>query len=75
MFTNIAEKYSKSGPQISLNWLMEQKNVIALFKSSEVEHIDENLGAIWWKLSIEDGELLTQKFPWQIDISDAVPLW
>ena len=53
----LAKKYNKTQNQITLNWLTTQ-NMTAIPKSSSHEHIKENAGALGWRLSKEDVELL-----------------
>lgn len=54
----LAKKYGKTHAQIAINWLIYKKNIITIPKSTNVEHLKENLGAIGWKLSEEDIKLL-----------------
>ena len=58
-------KYEKTAAQIAINWLTSQHNVVALFKTSNVAHLKENLGAIGWRLSEEDVERLRKEYPRQ----------
>lgn len=50
----ICEKYGKTKAQIALNWLIAKKNVIAIPKSLDADHLEENLGAVGWRLDDED---------------------
>ena len=70
----MAKKYGKTVAQISLQWLLSQKNVITLFKSTDEEHIKENLGALDFEMSSEDVEYLSKNFPIQTDRSNSVQL-
>ncbi|TSC86509.1 MAG: Uncharacterized protein G01um10148_495 [Parcubacteria group bacterium Gr01-1014_8] len=70
----MCDKYKKTPAQIAINWLISQKNVVTLAKSSNIDHLKENLGAIEWEMDTEDIERLRLEFPDQKDISDAVPL-
>ncbi len=70
----ICKKYNKTFAQISLNWLISQKNVVTLAKTSNMNHLKENLGAIGWSMDEEDIERLRNEFPDQIYVSDVVPL-
>lgn len=70
----MAKKYNKTPAQISINWLISQKNIITLSKSSSVDHLKENLGSVGWEMEKEDIERLRKEFPDQRDISDTVPL-
>jgi diketogulonate reductase-like aldo/keto reductase len=42
----LSEKYRKTKVQIVLNWLISQKNIITICKSTNLEHLRENLGAM-----------------------------
>ncbi len=74
IITELCEKYGKTPAQIAINWLICQKNVVTLTKTSRAEHLKENLGAIGWEMEQEDIERLRRDYPNQKDISDAVPL-
>lgn len=50
----IAKKYKKNPCQIALKWLTCQKNVIAIFKSSQKKRIEENLNIFDFQLKDED---------------------
>ncbi len=74
LLSQMREKYKKTDFQIALNWLISQKNVVTIFKSSTLSHIDNNLESLGWEMSSEDIELLRSEFPGQQSISNAVPL-
>ena len=44
--TEMCQKYGKTPAQIALNWLTSQENVVTLAKSSSLEHLKDNLGAV-----------------------------
>ena len=56
--THLAEKYKKSPSQIALRWLTEQKNVAALFMSTNKKHIEENFNIFDFGLELQDKEQL-----------------
>jgi diketogulonate reductase-like aldo/keto reductase len=58
----IAKKYGKTQGQVALNWLISQDNVIAIPKTSNVNHVKENVGALGWRLSEEDFNRLQESF-------------
>jgi diketogulonate reductase-like aldo/keto reductase len=70
----MAKKYDKTPYQVALNWLIHQKNVITIPKTTQKEHLEENLGSLGWDLSEEDYARLTKDFPNQKQVSDRVPL-
>lgn len=74
LLDELAKKYSKTPAQVAINWLISQKNVVTLSKTSNVEHLKENLGAVGWTMEASDVERIKKEFPDQKDVSDAVPL-
>ena len=70
----MCNKYNKTPAQISINWLISQKNIITIAKSTDVNHLKDNLGALNWEMEQEDIEKLTKEFPNQKFVSDTVPL-
>jgi len=71
---DMAQKYNKTPIQIAINWLICQKNVVTLSKSTNLGHLKENLGALGWSLEDGDIEKLRKEFPDQEEVSDAVAL-
>ncbi len=39
---------------MALNWLMEKGDVSVIPKASSLHHLEENLGAVGWKLKPDD---------------------
>jgi diketogulonate reductase-like aldo/keto reductase len=74
LLDKLVKKYSKSKIQLALNWLVSQKNVVTISKTSSREHLQENLGALNWSMEQDDIELLRREFPDQKLVSDSVPL-
>lgn len=74
LIKELAVKYGKTPSQVVINWLISQRNVVTLSKTSNVEHLHENLGALGWSLEDADIELIRTEYPDQQLISDAVPL-
>ncbi len=70
----ICDKYKKTPSQIAINWLISQPYVITLSKTRQINHLNENLGALGWQMELCDIEKLRKKYPNQQDISDDVPL-
>lgn len=56
----IAGKYGKSPAQISLRWLIEQENVVAIPKASTEEHLKENFEVFDFYLDDEDFDRIDQ---------------
>lgn len=54
----LANKYDKTQNQILLNWLIKEKGVMALIKSTSIGNIDSNLEALDFTMSKEDMEKL-----------------
>lgn len=70
----MCRKYKKTPAQIAINWVVAQPNVVTLSKMRDVQHLQENLGALGWTLNQEDVERLRHEFPDQQAVSDIVPL-
>ncbi|MDY6779113.1 MAG: aldo/keto reductase, partial [Halobacteria archaeon] len=51
---DIGEKYAKSPAQISLRWLTQQENVVAIPKSSSPEHQRQNVDIFDFELDDEE---------------------
>jgi len=59
---DIAKKYHKTPAQIAINWVISKKGVVTLVKSTNIEHIKENLGALTFKLDKKDINKLDREF-------------
>lgn len=55
---DIGREYGKSAAQISLRWLIEQENVIAIPKASTPEHLQNNIDIFDFDLSDEHFETI-----------------
>lgn len=53
---NIGNEYGKSAAQVSLRWLIEQENVVAIPKATSKEHLIENFEVFDFQLSDEHFE-------------------
>jgi len=58
----ICDRYGKTHVQVALNWLITQKNVIAIPKSSNPSHLVEIAGSVGWRLSKKDFQRLSDAF-------------
>lgn len=74
LLDEMCRKYSKTPSQAALNWLVSQKNVITLSKSSNLNHLKDNLGAFDWEMEAEDVKKLSQEFPVQLNQSNVCRL-
>jgi diketogulonate reductase-like aldo/keto reductase len=61
LLVDLARKYEKTSGQIALNWLLHKGNTLALIKSTNSTHINENVGAIGWKMTKEEYERLDKR--------------
>ncbi len=61
-------KYQKTPAQIAINWLISQRGVVTIAKTSNLAHLKENLGAVGWNLTDGDVELLRKEYPDQTDV-------
>lgn len=57
----MAEKYGKTPAQVALNWLvMYSDTVIPIPGAKRPEQVEDNAGAVGWRLSYEDWRLLDE---------------
>lgn len=54
LLKQIGKEHEKTATQVALNWLISKKNVVAIPKASDKEHVLEIAGASGWKLSESD---------------------
>jgi diketogulonate reductase-like aldo/keto reductase len=54
LLSELAKKYKKTEAQIVLSWLMSRKNTVVIFKSVQLKHLKENLGALKFRLTESD---------------------
>ncbi len=52
----IGKGYGKTAAQVALNYLIWEENVVAIPKAGSKVHLEENFGAMGWRLSKEDRE-------------------
>lgn len=62
LLEELAEKYNKTLAQIAINWLISKKNIITIPKSTNIDHLKENLGALGFRLEEEDMKRLDEGF-------------
>jgi diketogulonate reductase-like aldo/keto reductase len=67
----MCEKYTKTPPQIALNWLLSQPNVTVCCTTSNEKHLKENFGAFAWQMEEKDIEKLRKEFPDQIQVGEC----
>ncbi len=71
---DIALKYGKTVNQVAINWIISQKNVVTISKSRNIKHLNENLGALGWKLEDTDIDILTKCFPGTVETVENITL-
>ena len=59
---DIGRKYGKTAVQVALNWLICIPPVIPIPKAGRIDHLEENTGAMEWRLSKEDWKAIDEKF-------------
>lgn len=55
---SLAKKYDKTPSQIAINWVTHHPMTIALVKSTNGTHVNENVGAVGWEMTEKEYELL-----------------
>lgn len=54
LLDELSKKYNKTPVQIALNWLISKPQVVTIPKAVNIKHMEENAGAVGWKLDKED---------------------
>lgn len=62
LLQEVGKKYGKTAAQVALNWLICRENVITIPKAINPRHLEENAGAMGWRMSQEDFEWLSAAF-------------
>lgn len=68
---SICKKYHKTPAQVAINWIISQKNMTTISKTSSKNHLEENLGAVGWEMTEKDIEFLKKEFP-EVEIPETV---
>lgn len=58
----ILEKYHMTPAQLMLNWVTRHEDVVAIPKSSNRKHIEENADSVLKRLSDDDCRLISHSF-------------
>ena len=64
LLQEVGKGYGKSAAQIALNWLIYREGVITIPKAINLRHLEENAGAMGWRMRQEDFEWLSSAFAW-----------
>jgi diketogulonate reductase-like aldo/keto reductase len=59
----IAQRHGRTPRQVALNFLTRHPDVFAIPKTSHVERVRENAGAVGWDLTAEDVAAIDRAFP------------
>ncbi|MGL5081038.1 MAG: aldo/keto reductase [Microcoleaceae cyanobacterium] len=64
----IGEKYGRTPAQVALNWLNFQPEVIAISGAKTATQVEDNVGALGWRMSPEEWQQLEEMTrPWLSD--------
>jgi diketogulonate reductase-like aldo/keto reductase len=58
----VGRRYGRTAAQVALNWLVMINPVVPIPKASTIQHVEENAGAMGWRLSEEDWRKISEKF-------------
>ncbi|MBR0427070.1 MAG: aldo/keto reductase [Clostridia bacterium] len=56
----LAEKYNKTQNQVMINWIIKEKEIIPIIKSTNKDRIKENIEALDFEMNKEDYEILNE---------------
>ena len=60
LIVELAKKYNKTQNQIILNWIINEKGIMPLIKSTNIERINENLESVDFRMDKSDYEALNK---------------
>lgn len=60
ILVELATKYHKTQNQIILNWIIKEKNIIPLIKSTNIDRINENISSLDFEMSKDDYNKLNE---------------
>lgn len=58
LLAQLSKKYDKTQNQIILNWIIKQKKINVLIKTTNIDRINKNINSINFEMDIEDYEKL-----------------
>jgi diketogulonate reductase-like aldo/keto reductase len=67
----ICKKYNKTPAQIAINWVISQKNIVTVVRTTNIKHLKNDLGAIGWQMEDSDIDYLSKNFPDQKPFSEV----
>jgi myo-inositol catabolism protein IolS len=59
ILSDIGSDYGKTAGQVAINWLLAKRMVFPIFGASNVEQVEENCGAMDWRMEKADREKLS----------------
>ncbi|CCC81486.1 aldo/keto reductase [Thermoproteus tenax] len=62
LLIELGRKYGKTPIQIALNWYIKLEPVVPIPKAGSVAHVQENAGAMGWRLSEDDWRRISEHF-------------
>ncbi len=60
VLTQFAQRYGKTPSQVALNWLLSNDDVFPIPGAKNPAQVTDNVGAVGWKLQVEDARRLVQ---------------
>ena len=60
MLIELSEKYNKTQNQIMINWMIKEKEIMPLIKSTNKDRIKENIEALDFEMEKADYEILNK---------------
>ena len=60
VLVKLAQKYNKTQNQIIINWIVKEKNILPLIKSTDIKRIEENISALDFTMEAQDYKKLNE---------------
>jgi len=62
LLSEIGKKYNKTAIQVALNWYIQIPSLVPIVKASNIAHLEENTGALGWKLDEKDWKIIDEHY-------------
>ena len=62
ILSEIGKKYGKTAIQVALNWYIQIPSLVPIVKASNIAHLEENAGALGWKLDEKDWRAIDEYY-------------
>ena len=63
LIQDIAKKEDKTPESLMLSFVVRNRDIVTIFKTSNIEHLNNNMKNVFEKISADDLEMIDKKYP------------